>query len=231
MPELWKNDQELFHLMRSELFTAVIGDVMDKMEIYHQFLPPTIRPLAPDMIVLGRAMPVLETDCFVEVSAGAGGSLTKKPFGLLLEALDDLKADEVYVCTGASPRYALWGELMSIRAQKLNAAGAVFDGYARDTQGILDLKFPTFCLGSYAQDQGPRGKVVDFRTPIEIEGVRISPGDLIFGDVDGVLVIPREAEEEALMRALEKARGEKLVRKAMEGGMSAVQAFEQFGIM
>lgn len=217
--------------MRSELFTAVIGDVMDKMGIYHQFLPPTIRPLSPDMIVLGRAMPVLETDCFVEASAGAGGPLTRKPFGLLLEALDDLKADEVYVCTGASPRYALWGELMSIRAKKLNAAGAVFDGYARDTQGILDLNFPTFCLGSYAQDQGPRGKVVDFRTPIEIEGVRISPGELIFGDVDGVLVIPREAEEEALTRALEKARGEKFVRTAMEGGMSAVEAFEQFGIM
>src|SRR5690606_23872803 len=100
-----------------------------------------------------------------------------KPFGLMLEALDDLKRNEVYVCAGASPTYALWGELMAVRAQTLGAAGAVVDGYLRDTTGILSLNFPSFSYGSYGQDQAPRGKVIDFRIPIQMNGVLIHPGD------------------------------------------------------
>lgn len=103
----------------------------------------------------------------------------------MLEALDDLRPNEVYVATGGSFRYAMWGELMSTRAQHLRAAGAVLNGFVRDAAGIEALDFPTFCRELYAQDQGPRGKVIDFRTPIEIEGVRIAPGDLIFGDRRG----------------------------------------------
>ena len=227
---LWNSDAELFALCKRELFTAVVGDVLDKLGFLRQFLPPQIHPLAPDMVVIGRAMPVLEADCFVEHSPGPS-ALMQKPFGLMLEALDDLKADEVYVCTGASPRYALWGELMSIRAQKVGAAGVVCDGYSRDTPGIVALGFPTFSYGPYAQDQGPRGKVIDYRCPIEVQGVRIEPGDLVFGDFDGVLVIPREAEEAAFSAAIEKARGEKTVRKAIEDGMPAAEAFAKFGIM
>ena len=86
-----------------------------------------------------------------------------KPFGLMLEALDDLRPNEVYVATGGSFRYALWGELMSTRARYLGAAGAVLNGFVRDAAGIEALGFPTFCRGLYAQDQGPRGKVIDFR--------------------------------------------------------------------
>ena len=229
--KLWNSDEELFTLAKQELFTAVVGDVMDKMGLLHQFLPPRLQPLRDDMVAIGRAMPVLEADVFSEAESASNNPAMAKPFGLMLEALDDLKTSEIYICTGGSPRYALWGELMSTRAMKLGAAGAVVDGYSRDTLGILQLGFPTFSSGRYAQDQGPRGKVIDFRTSIEIEGVRICPGDIVFGDVDGVLVIPREAEEEAFTRALEKARGEKRVQKAIEDGMSACEAFATFGIM
>jgi regulator of RNase E activity RraA len=114
---------------------------------------------------------------------------------------------------------------------KLGAVGAVMNGYARDTHGILALKFPTFAFGSYAQDQAPRGKVIDFRCPVEIEGVRIEPGDIVFGDVDGVCMIPKAAEREVFDAALEKARGEKSVRTAIESGMSAQEAFATFEIM
>lgn len=226
----WNNDEELFVVIKKELFTAVVGDVMDKLGYIHQFLPPRIQPLREDMFLVGRAMPVLEADCFEELSHGANHFLSK-PFGLMLEALDDLKKNEVYICTGSSPSYALWGELMSTRAIKLGAAGAVVNGYSRDTKGILDLNFPTFSYGRYAQDQGPRGKVIDYRIPLEIEGVRINPGDLIVGDLDGVCVVPQAIEKEVIERALEKARGEKIVQKAIQGGMSAVEAFSKFGIM
>ena len=120
---------------------------------------------------------------------------------------------------------------MSMRALKLGAVGAVVDGYSRDTPGILNLDFPTFSAGRYAQDQGPRGKVIDYRVPIEFGGVRINPGDIVFGDLDGVLVIPQEQEREVIHAAHEKANGEKLVYKALTKGMGAVEAFEKFGIM
>ena len=231
MPRDYQNDEELFALIRRELFTAVVGDVLDKMGFLHQFLPPDIRPLRDDMVLVGRAMTVLEADVFAENVDGAPGPLANKPFGLMLEALDDLCPGEIYVASGASPRYALWGELMSTRARHLGSNGALVNGFARDIGGILALEFPTFCTGKYAQDQGPRGKVIDFRVPIEIGGIRIEPGVLIFGDQEGVLVIPPEAEEETIARALEKARGERLVGKAIREGMSATEAFDKFGIM
>ena len=150
---------------------------------------------------------------------------------IIFEALDSLRPNEVYICSGSSPRYALWGGLMSTRATKLGAAGAVVDGYSRDTPEILRLNFPTFSMGSYAQDQGPRGKVIDYRTPIEFNGIRVHPGDIVFGDLDGVIIVPKEAVNDAFEAAIEKARGEKLVKQALEQGMSTVEAFAKFGIM
>lgn len=226
----WNNDRELFTLMRSELYTAVVGDIMDKMRLVHQFLPPRIVPLRDDMVVAGRAMTVLEADTFSEHCGNHNTFLTKS-FGLMLEALDDLKEDEVYICSGSSPDYALWGELMAMRAQSLRAAGAVVNGYSRDTKGILDIDFPTFSYGRYAQDQAPRGKVLDYRVPIAMNNVRINPGDIVFGDWDGVVIVPRAQEEEIIERAHEKATGEKMVGKAIQDGMSAKAAFEKFGIM
>jgi len=150
---------------------------------------------------------------------------------LTFHALDSLKPNEVYISTGGTPRYAMWGELMSTRAIYLKSSGAVLNGYVRDTSDILRLNFPTFSRGRYAQDAGARSKVIDFRVPVEIEGVQVKPGDIVFGDIDGVLVIPRDAEEEAITRALEKARTENLVRKAIQEGMSTVEAFTKYGVM
>jgi len=228
---LWTSDQELFDIAKRELFTAVVGDVMDKMGLQRQFLPPQIRPLRDDMVVIGRAMPVLEADVFGEAEGSGANPVMAKPFGLVFEALDNLQPNEVYICSGSSPTYALWGGLMSVRAQHLGAAGTVVDGYARDTSEILRLNYPCFSYGSYAQDQGPRGKVMDYRVPIRVGDALVRPGDIIFGDIDGVCVIPREAEEEAFTAALEKARGEQAVKKAIEAGMSTVEVFRTYGIM
>jgi regulator of RNase E activity RraA len=227
----WKNDKELYTLAKQELFTALVGDVLDKLGCLHQFLPQEIKPISPDMVVIGRAMPVLEANAFGEIVENTRNPIMQKPFGIMFEAVDDLKEDEVYICSGSSHNYALWGGLMSTRAMKLKAAGAVVNGYSRDTNEILRLNFPTFSIGTYAQDQGPRGKVVDFRIPIEWGGVKINPGDIVFGDRDGVLIIPKEVEEDAFAGAFEKARGEKQVLKALQNGMSTVDAFNKYGIM
>lgn len=226
----WNNDGELFAMMKKELYSSVIGDILDKMGRHHQFLPWRIQPLTDDMVVAGRAMPVLEADTFEELSDGQN-AVMKKSFGLMLEALDDLKENEVYICTGSSPNYALVGELMCTRMKTLKAAGAVVNGFHRDTKGILKLAFPCFSYGRYAQDQAPRGKVIDYRVPIEIEGVFIAPGDLIFGDLDGVIVVPKKIEREVIERAYDKATGEKVVFEAIKHGMGAKESFEKYGIM
>lgn len=226
----WETDKELFSLMKQYLYTAVVGDIMDEMGLRRQFLPPRIRPLREDMVLIGRAMTVLESD-LISDGCGVNNPALGNSFGLMLEALDDLKEDEVYVCSGSSDTYALVGELMATRAKHLKAAGFAVNGFIRDTWGILELDMPVFSYGSYAQDQAPRGKVLDYRVPIQVGDVLVQPGDIIFGDIDGVLAIPRDREEEILWRAYEKATGEKTVGKAIAAGMPAKDAFAKYGIM
>jgi regulator of RNase E activity RraA len=226
-----KSEDELLAWVKSDLYTAVVGDIMDMMGLRHQFLPPQLQPLRDDMIVVGRAMPVLEADDTGGEGPGRVNEMLNRPFGLMLRALDDLRKNEVYICTGSSPTYALWGELMSTCAMNRGATGAVVNGYSRDTRGILSLNFPTFSYGRYAQDQRPRGKVIDFRCSIELGGVTIAPGDLVFGDMDGVCIVPRAVEQEVLERAWEKAHGEKRVFNAIKGGMKAQEAWDTYGIL
>jgi len=227
----YQDDDELFGKSREGLFTAVVGDVMDMMGFTRQFLSPMIQPLRQDMVTIGRAMPVLEADDDGGEGPGRNNPLFNQPFGLMLTALDDLKKNEIYICAGSSPRYALWGELMSTCAINQGAAGAVMDGYSRDTRGILELNFPVFSYGRYAQDQRPRGKVLDFRCTIQMNGVTIAPGDIVFGDIDGVCVVPRAIEAEVMRRAWAKAHGEKRVFQAIKGGMKAQAAWDTFGIL
>jgi regulator of RNase E activity RraA len=222
-------DEELFTAIRERLFTAVIGDVMDARGLDRQFLPPGIRALKPDMVVVGRAMPVLEADCAGEEVGHSGRA---EPFGLMFRALDDLKPGEVYICTGGTPRYALWGGLMSTRARLLGATGAVVDGFHRDTREIVGLGFPVFSAGSYAQDQRLRGRVVDFRCTIEFgNGARVRPGDIVVGDVDGVLAIPGADAIAIVEAALEKVEAEEGVRQMIEGAETTQDIFAKTGIM
>ncbi len=220
-------DKELFQLMREQLYSAVIGDILDQMGRYRQFLSSRLMPLRPDMILCGRAMPVLEQDREAIGECAPG----EKTFGRMLDALDDIKPGEIYLCSGSSYEYALIGEIMCTRMQVLGAAGVVCDGFHRDTNGILALDFPCFSLGAYSQDQAPRGRVVDYRVPLTVNGVHVLPGDLVFGDRDGVLVIPQDIEREVIERAWDKANGERNVGNAIRRGMSAVEAFTAYGIM
>ena len=116
----WKDDRELFAMMRAELYSAVIGDILDKMHRYHQFLPARVQPIREHMVVAGRAMTVLEADAFEELSDGRN-PIMKQNFGLMLEALDDLKENEVYICTGSSPSYALVGYFLYNETSRIRA--------------------------------------------------------------------------------------------------------------
>ncbi len=233
---LWNNEDEMFALMKEKLYTPVVGDILDQMGYTHQFLPASIKPLEsqipadayidrsqPDnrLKVAGYACTVLENDVF---------GIPKKPFGYLTEALDQLKPNEVYVATGAHFS-ALWGELLTASAKARGAVGAVVDGYSRDTPQVLGQNFPVFCAGTWAQDSSLRTYVFDYRCDIEIGQVTVHDGDIVFGDIDGVLIIPRAIAPEVIEKALVKASTEKTMRRAIEEGMLVTEAFEKFGVL
>ena len=233
---IWKNEEEMFNLIKEKLYTPVVGDILDQMGYKHQFLPAAIRPLVSQvpsslyitqdegdncLKVVGYACTVLENDIF---------SMPQKPFGYMTEALDDLQPNEVYIATGAH-NSALWGELLTAGAKARGAVGAILDGYTRDTPQVLNQHFPVFCSGTWAQDSSVRTYVLDWRCPIEIGQVTINNGDIVFGDIDGVLIIPKTIADEVIEKALMKASAEKQMRKAVESGMLLTDAFEKYGVL
>lgn len=215
-------DSDRFGPIRDHLYTAVVGDVLDSMGRYHQVLPPEIRSIDDEMVIVGRAMPVLVTDVH---------GPQPKPFGRLTEALDQLDPDEVYVANGTRTPCAAWGEILTATARGRRAAGAVLDGYHRDTKGVLAQSWPVFSRGAYAQDAGVRAAVIDYRVATEIGGVSVEPGDIVFGDCDGVVVIPQGIEYEVIERALGKVEAEREVRNAILNGMSSSDAYSNFGVL
>jgi 4-hydroxy-4-methyl-2-oxoglutarate aldolase len=150
---------------------------LDALGRHHQILPQPVQPLNEDMVLVGRAMPVLISDVF---------GRQDRPFGRLTEALDQLQENEIYLARGG--RLPWWGQLLTAAARARGATGAVIDGYHRDTPLVRDQSWPVFSRGRYAQDAAVRASVVDYRMPVEIGRVLARPGDLIVGDLDGVVV-------------------------------------------
>jgi len=216
----WKNDKELFEIMKKELYTGVICDMMDTLGYSHIYLPRDIQSIRPTDVMVGRAFPTIICDVYGE---------QEKPLGLLTEAIDHISEDEVYIVTGGDRRCSYFGEIMTATVKRRGAVGAVIDGYIRDTRQVLEQDFPVFCMGRDAQGSLYRNQVIRYGCPVEIGNILIKPGDLVFGDIDGVVIFPREIEEEAVTLTLAKVRGEKSTREAIEKGMSAVEAEKTYG--
>ena len=214
---------ELFEEMKQKLFSAVIADALDGCGYRDQILRHDIRPLYPDAVAVGRALTVLSVDVY---------EIPDEPYKLELEAVDALKPGDVMVAqTNGTKRSSLWGELLSTAAEVRGAQGAVIDGFTRDSQAIAAMEFPLFVRGIAPYDSKGRSDVIAYNTTIECGGVKVCPGDLVFGDFDGVVVVPRAVEDQALKAAFEKAAEEKEVREALKNGMSATTAFQKYGIL
>jgi 4-hydroxy-4-methyl-2-oxoglutarate aldolase len=224
----WKSDEDLFAWIRNELSTPPISDVMEQLGFRYPMLPPHIRPLRSAMVLVGRAMPVQDQ---APVEYGQPARFDAQPFGLMFESIETLRPNEVYIASGGPTYAARLGDMLVTRALKLGSAGVVIDAHLRDGNGILALNFPAFAHGFHAYGLQGRHNVVDFRCSITIGKVRIRPGDLIFGDGDGVCVIPHEAEGEILNRAFAKAQLELNVRKDIQSGQSVIDAFKKHQVM
>jgi regulator of RNase E activity RraA len=216
--------EKLLAQARRRLYTAVLSDVLDGLGYRHQAFAPQIRPLDETLVLCGRARTALYREVF-HIARG-------NPYELEIALIDDLRPGDVAVmaCAG-SPRIAPWGELLSTAARARRAAGCVTDGLVRDVRYIRRMKFPVFHGGIGPLDSKGRGEVAAIDVPVEIAGVRVEPGDLVFGDVDGVVVVPRAVEAQALTRAFEKVAGENRVRAELKRGAKLKTVFARHGIL
>ncbi len=220
-----RGDENFLTQLRTRLYAAVLSDVLDEIGLRNQAMTPRIRPLDDELVLVGFA----RTGLFREVFHIAHD---ENPYELEIRILDDLNPDDVmtFGC-GGSERIAPWGELLTTAARARGAVGAVTDGFVRDVRRIRAVNFPVFHGGIAPLDSKGRGKVAEIDVPIEIAGVHIEPGDLVFGDVDGVVVVPRRAEEEVLARAFEKVASENTTRDELIQGAKLKDVYDRFGVL
>ncbi|MCY3721781.1 MAG: RraA family protein [Candidatus Poribacteria bacterium] len=219
----WNSDTELFDIMEQQLYAAVISDALDAVGYREQALRHTVRPLHPEAVVVGRAMPVQCVDVY---------EIPDEPYQQEIAAVDSLKQDDVFVCsTNQSTRNCIWGELLSTAARARGARGAIIDGFVRDARQILAMGFPVFTTGLSPVDSSGRGDVVAYNVPIECGGVMVNPGDIVFGDADGVVVIPRTVEIDVLEAAFAKVAGENRTRDELRAGATLREVYDKYGIL
>lgn len=210
-------------MMRESLYSAVVCDALDSLGLRDQSPRVQLSPYSGDSLLVGRCVTTQWTDMDHDVP---------NPYELELQAVDSCHADDVLICAAnGSMRSALWGELLSTASRNTGCVGAVVDGAVRDLAMIRNMAFPVFARGTSPYDSQNRQRVVEFGIPVEIAGVRFCPGDLVFADLDGIVVVPRDVEVEAIQRAWDKVHQENQVRDAIRSGMRATAAYEQFGIL
>jgi 4-hydroxy-4-methyl-2-oxoglutarate aldolase len=211
--------------IRHSLFASVLSDCLDSAGTMDQALPSRIRPLDEANVMVGRA----RTAQFMEVDHHEAGT---NPYELEIALIDSLAAGEIPVFACSNPaRIAPWGELLSTAAQARGAAGALMDGATRDVKAIRAMNFPVFHGGIAPLDSKGRGRVMALDVPVRCAGVKVAPGDLIFGDADGVVVIPRAIEEKVLTLAFEKIKGEKRTLDDLRAGEKLGDVFAKYGIL
>ena len=224
---MFASDEERFSFIRSNLYVAAVCDILDAMGHRRQAMHQRIRPLLPDRQNCGfvgraRTFRWMETDYIVE----------DDPYGLEIEAMDSLGPGDAAVhSTDYGGTNAPWGELMSTVAQRNGAVGCVCDSQVRDCNRIIDMGFPVYCAGIRPLDSQGRGRVMAYDMPVTCGEVLVRPGDLVFADFDGVVVIPKEVEDEALTLAGEKAGKESASRADLLSGKTLREVYDKYGVL
>ncbi len=210
-------------MMRQAFTSAVVSDALDAEGYTRQSPRLAIKPLTTNAVLVGRC----KTTLWAEMAHP-----DPKPYELELLAVDTCKPDDVLIAAAnGSLRSGIWGELLSTAAKNTGCLGVIVDGAVRDVRQMRAMGFPCFALATILYDSKDRQRVIDIDVPVEIDGVRFSPGDLVVADEDGVVVVPQKVEAAVVRRAWAKVHAENEVRDAIRKGMKAATAFETFGVL
>ena len=212
-----------FAAMRQSLYSAVVCDALDAEGLPHQSPRVPLKSLTVAGVLVGRCKTTLWADM---------AHPDPKPYELELAAVDGCRHDDVIIAAaGGSMRSGVWGELLTTVAKNGGCVGVIVDGAVRDLGRMRALQFPVYARGACIYDSKDRQRVIDLDVPVEIDGVRFAPGDLVVADEDGVVVVPRAAEEAVIRRAWDKVHAENEVRDAIRGGMKATDVFRKYGVL
>lgn len=220
------NDTQIIEFIKQNTYVAAVCDILDGLGFRDQAMHQRLRPLLPDIRNCGfvgraRTLRWMETD-----------HLDDDPYSMEIAAVDSLKPGDVVVhSTDHSGTNAPWGELMSTLAKRNGAVGCVCDSQIRDCVRIIEMGFPVYYAGIRPLDSKGRGKVMGFDVPIRCGDVLVQPGEIVFADFDGIVVIPKQAEKEVLVQAQEKVRKENLSRRDLLSGKTLRQVFDTYGVL
>jgi len=219
----FSSDEERFNLMRDRLYTAVVSDVLDSLGFRNQAMRHDIRPLHPDFVVVGRARTAFWMREY---------RVRENPYANEIELIDSLRPGDVTVhSTDFSGQIAPWGELLSTASKMRGSTGAVVDAFTRDVKQIIEMGFPVFTRGIKPLDSRGRGYIQAYDVPIPCGDMTVRPNEIVFGDYDGVMVIPEEVEDEVLSQALEKVSGENNTRRELLEGKLLADVYERYGVL
>ena len=210
-------------MMREHFYSAVVSDALDGLGFKRQSPRLPFIPYTGTALLVGRCKTTLWVDM---------AHVDPQPYELELRAVDGCQPDDVLIAAaGGSVRSGIWGELLTTAAKNRGCVGAIIDGAVRDVAKIRPMNFPVHARATCVYDSLNRQRVVDVDVPVEIDGVTFAPGCLVFADEDGVVVVPREVEAEAIRRAWDKVHAENAVRDSIRSGMKAVDAFAKYGVL
>ncbi len=222
-----QNDAAIFAFIKQKLYVAAVCDILDSLGRREQAMHQRIRPLLSDprrcgFVGRARTFRWMETDYVVE----------EDPYGLEIDAMDSLRAGDVAVhSTDYGGTNAPWGELMSTVALKRGAVGCVCDSQVRDCVRIMEMGFPVYCAGIRPLDSMGRGRVMAYDVPVRCGEVLVNPGELVFADFDGIVVIPADIEADVLELAAAKAGKETQARQELMAGKSLREVFDRYGVL
>ena len=210
-------------MIRESLYAAVVCDALDGLGYTNQSPNVPLPPLTVETTLVGHCKTTLWEDM---------SHVDPNPYELELKAVDGCQPDDVLIAAAAgSQRSGIWGELLSTAASNAGCVGVIVDGAVRDIRQMSEMGFPVFARFRNIYDSKDRQRVVDIDVPIEIDGVRFCPGELVIADVDGVVVVPAEVRDEAIAAAWQKVHAEDITRDAIRDGMKATEAYENYGVL
>ena len=216
-------DEITLSMMREKLYSAVVSDALDAHGFRKQSPAVQLRPFTVEGLLVGRA----KTTLWEEIDFD-----DPKPYELELQAVDSCQPDDVFVAAAqGSTRSGVWGELLSTAARNQGCVGAIVDGAIRDVAKMQAMEFPVYARDTCVYDSLHRQRVITIDGPVNIGGVKIRSGDLLFADVDGVVVVPREIETVAIATAWKKVHDENITRDAILNGMNSTEAYKKYGVL